>query len=384
MKHYCPLPWVNLYAEVDGFEPCCNWKRLPGDKIAQDAHEGFHGIKIQQVRQDMLDGKSIPNCEYCYNDESIGAKSFRLSAIDRYGIVNEPAIECLDIVFDNVCNLKCRGCNSSASHLWRSDEIELYGEPLVKDKYTKNLSWNTTDLSNLKSISISGGEPFVSKDCETFLQTLTDQDLIQNIKLTFATNCTIIPTAAVHKALVDCDDLHMILSIDGIGSLNEYFRSPSVWDKCVEVMKYFDSLIDLRKNKLTLISVRSTVYIYNVNKLKDIEVFFQQNFPRFETNKRNISVEPTILAIKNMPNELKDLVRPVVESYGQSYSEVLNMLNQPGEDLFDQFLFFHNKLDLLRKEQLGSANQMLADYIAQYESKYNGYLDGKKIFPCIT
>jgi organic radical activating enzyme len=384
MKHYCPLPWVNLYAEVDGFEPCCNWKRLPGDQIAQDAHEGFHGIKIQQVRQDMLDGKSIPNCEYCYNDESIGAKSFRLSAIERYGIVNEPAIECLDIVFDNVCNLKCRGCNSSASHLWRSDEIELYGEPLVKDKYTKNLSWNTTDLSNLKSISISGGEPFVSKDCETFLQTLTDQQLIKNIRLTFATNCTIIPTAAVHKALVDCDDLHMILSIDGIGSLNEYFRSPSVWDQCVEVMKYFDSLIDLRKDKQTLISVRSTVYIYNVNKLKDIEVFFQQNFPRFETTKRNISVEPTILAIKNMPKELKDLVRPVVESYGQSYSEVLNMLNQPGEDLFDQFLLFHNKLDSLRKEQLGSANQLLADYIAQHESKYKGYLNGKKIFPCIT
>jgi len=384
MKHYCPLPWVNLYAEVDGFEPCCNWKRLPGDEIAQDAHQGFHGIKIQQVRQDILDGKQIANCEYCYNDESIGAKSFRQSAIDRYGIVNEPNIQCLDIVFDNVCNLKCRGCNSSASHLWRSDEIKLYGEPLVKDKYTKNLSWNTTDLSTLKNISISGGEPFASKDCEKFLQSLADKDLIKNIKLTFATNCTIIPNEAVHKSLVDCDDLHMILSIDGIGSLNEYFRSPSVWDECVKVMKYFDSLIDLRKNKQTLISVRSTVYIYNVNKLKDIELWFKQHFPRFENTKRNICVEPTVLSIKNIPKELKDLMRPVVESYGKDYIEVLNMLNQPGEDLFDQFLFFHNKLDLLRKEQLGDANQLLSDYIAQYECKYNGYLDGKKIFPCIT
>ena len=64
------------------------------------------------------------------------------------GIVNEPNIQCLDIVFDNVCNLKCRGCNSSASHLWRSDEIELYGEPLVKDKYTKNLNYQAI-FSNL-------------------------------------------------------------------------------------------------------------------------------------------------------------------------------------------------------------------------------------------
>jgi hypothetical protein len=130
-----------------------------------------------------------------------------------------------------------------------------------------------------------------------------------------------------HKLLVDCDDLHMILSIDGIGSLNEYFRSPSVWDECVKVMKYFDSLIDLRKNKRTLISVRSTVYIYNVNKLKDIELWFKQHFPRFENTKRNICVEPTVLSIKNIPKELKDLMRPVVESYGKDYIEVLNMLN---------------------------------------------------------
>lgn len=384
MKHYCPLPWVNLYAEVDGFEPCCNWKRNNGDVIASTAHEGFHGIKIQQIRQDMLDGKAIANCEYCYNDEAIGAKSFRQSAIDRYGIVTEPKLECLDVVFDNVCNLKCRGCNSSASHLWRSDEIELYGAPLVPDKYTKNTSLDADDCTHLNSISISGGEPFVSKDCESFLQNLRDKNVIQNIKLTFATNCTVIPSDPVHRSLLECQDLHMILSIDGIGELNEYFRSPSVWSECVEVMKYFDSLIDLRADKKTLISVRTTVYIYNVNKLKEIEVFFQEHFPRFQITKRNISVEPTMLAIKNMPDDLKDQVRSIVESYGEEYSEVLSMLNQKGENLFDEFLFFHNKLDSLRKEQLGNANQLLSDYLAQHTSKYTGYLDGKKVFLCIT
>jgi pyruvate-formate lyase-activating enzyme len=384
MKHYCSLPWVNLYAEVDGFEPCCNWKRLPNDSVALDAQEGFYGIRIQQIRQDLLDGKQIANCEYCYNDETIGAKSFRQSAIDRYGIVTEPKLQCLDIVFDNVCNLKCRGCNSSASHLWRNDETELYGEPLVKDKYAKNLSAHTTDLSNLKSISISGGEPFVSKECELFLQNLSDKNIIKNIRLTFATNCTVIPTKVMHDSLINCDDLHMILSIDGIGALNEYFRSPSIWSECVEVMKYFDNLIDLRKGKKTLISIRTTVYIYNVNKLKEIETFFKENFPRFDITKRNISVEPTMLSIKNMPPDLKNLVRPIVENYGADYTEVLNMLNQPGENLFDEFLFFHNKLDSLRNEKLGETNQLLSTYIDQHTCKYTGYLDGRKVFPCIT
>jgi len=384
MKHYCPLPWVNLYAELDGFEPCCNWKRLPNDVIPTDTQEGFLGIKIQKVRQDMLDGKQIANCEYCYTDESIGLKSFRQSAIDNWGIVTDPKLQCLDIVFDNVCNLKCRGCNSSASHLWYSEETELYGRPLSETKYTKSSTFQSIDTSHLKSVTISGGEPFFSKDCEQFLVNLRNDKVIKDIKLTFATNCTIVPNNETHQSLLECSDLNIVLSIDGVGPLNEYFRSPSDWNKCVEVMKYFDQLIDLRTDKQTSISVRTTVYIYNVNKLKEIEIFFQQNFPRFGRSKRNISVEPTMLSIKNMPQDLKDLVRPIVESYGSDYAEVLNMLNQPGEDLFDEFLFFHNKLDFLRNEKLGETNQLLSNYIDQHICTYKGYLDGRKVFSCIT
>jgi pyruvate-formate lyase-activating enzyme len=380
MKHYCPLPWVNLYAEVDGFEPCCNWKRLPGDKIAQDAYQGFHGIKMQQVRQDMLDGKSIANCENCYKDESIGAKSFRQSAIEKYGIVDKPSIQCLDVVFDNVCNLKCRGCNSTASHQWYDEEFQIYGKPFVEKKYIRNSTLHTMDANHLKHIRISGGEPFFSKDCEQFLKNLRDKDFIKNIDLTFATNCTIIPNASVHESLLECKDLTIVLSIDGIGALNEYIRSPSNWDGCVNTMNYFNTLIDLRKDKNTNITIRTTVYIYNVNKLKEIDLFFEQMFPRFNKSQKQLSVEPTMLSIKNMPQDLKTLVRPSIEKY----SEVLSMLDQPGENLFEEFLFFHNKIDFLRKEKLGEANSLLSDYINNQQSKSNNYLDGGKVFSCIV
>jgi sulfatase maturation enzyme AslB (radical SAM superfamily) len=380
MKNYCPLPFINIYSELDGFNPCCTWRRFDAEDIILDVNEAFNGIKIKQIRQDMIDGKQISNCEDCYHDEKIGQKSFRQEAIDTWGVVTVPNLQYLDVVFDNICNLKCRGCNSTASHQWYDEEREIYGKPFVEKKYIRNSTLHTMDATHLKHIRISGGEPFFSKDCEQFLKNLRDKDLIKNIDLTFATNCTIIPNSSMHQSLLECNDLTVVLSIDGVGSLNDYIRSPSNWDNCVKTMSYFDTLIDLRKNKKTTIAFRTTVYIYNVNKLKEIDLFFKETFPRFSESKKHVSLEPTMLSIKNMPQDLKKLVRPSVEEY----SEVLGMLDQPGDDLFEEFLFFHNKIDFLRKEKLGEANSLLSDYINNQQSKSNNYLDGGKVFSCIV
>jgi hypothetical protein len=380
MKKYCPLPFINIYSELDGFDPCCSWNRSITEDIIVDVNEAFHGIKIKQVRQDMIDGKQIPNCEYCYHDEEVGQKSFRQESIDTWGIVTVPSLQSLDVVFDNICNLKCRGCNSIASHQWYDEERQIYGKSFVEKKYIRNSTLHTVDATNLKHINIAGGEPFFSKDCEQFLKNLRDKDLIKNIDLTFATNCTIIPNSSFHQSLLECKDLMVVLSIDGFGSLNNYIRSPSNWNDCVKAMNYFNTLIDLRKNKNTIVAFRTTVYIYNVNKLKEIDLFFKQTFPRFSESKKQICVEPTMLSIKNMPQDLKDLVRPSVEEY----SDVLNMLGQPSENLFEEFLFFHNKIDFLRKEKLGEANSLLSDYINNRKSKCNNYLDRRKVFSSIV
>ena len=108
MKNYCPLPFINIYSELDGFNPCCTWRRFDAEDTILDVNEAFNGMKIKQIRQDMIDGKQISNCEDCYHDEKIGQKSFRQEAIDTWGVVTVPNLQYLDVVFDNICNLKCR------------------------------------------------------------------------------------------------------------------------------------------------------------------------------------------------------------------------------------------------------------------------------------
>lgn len=368
MKKYCPLPFINSYSELDGFDPCCNWDRLDNNITEVDFDQSFKGIKITEIRNNLLDGKSVLNCHSCYNDEHVGQKSFRQEAIEAWGIVTEPKLKRLDIVFDNICNLKCRGCNSTESHLWYDDEIALYGKAAVKQKYIKNKNYNSIDITNLEQIAISGGEPFFSRDCEKFLENLKEKNILKNISLTFATNSTIIPSKSFHESLLECKDLVVVLSIDGYGSLNEYFRSPSRWDQCVQTMNYFNDLIDQRKNKSTQILVRTTVYVYNVNKLKEIEIFFKKTFPRFEISKRNLCVSPAFLSIKNMPEDLKNLIRPILISYGPEYQDVLNFLNEQGKDLFESFITFHTDLDKIRNESLDTINQLLYNYIEKYKS----------------
>jgi MoaA/NifB/PqqE/SkfB family radical SAM enzyme len=373
MKHYCPEPFLNLYSELDGFDPCCAWDRLGDSEPANDYEQAFKGIKITQVRNDLLQGREVANCRVCYDNEKVGQFSFRQEAIEKWGIVTEPQLKKLEMVFDNICNLKCRGCNSTASHLWYEEEIKLYDKTFLKQKYFKNKSYNAIDTAHLEQIAISGGEPFLSKDCEKFLEKLISSNRLKNIGLTFATNCTVIPNNVFHQSLLDCENLKIVLSIDGYDKLNDYFRSPSKWHECVNAMKYFDNLIDLRKDKVTNISFRATVYIYNVNKLLEIEQFFKENFPRFNIEKRNLSESPPCMSIKNMPTALKDLVRPIVESYGESYKDVLNFLNKEGEDLFDTFVSFHSQLDEIRNESLEDCNEMLDSYIKNYKNLNKSY-----------
>ena len=373
MKHYCPIPFVNLYTELDGFEPCCVWDRLKESTPETEYEQAFNGIKITQVRNELLQGKKVANCRVCYDNEKVGQFSFRQQAIEKWGIVTEPQLKRLEMVFDNICNLKCRGCNSTASHLWYEEEIKLYNKTFLKQKYFKNKSYNAIDTAHLEQIAISGGEPFLSKDCEKFLEKLISSNRLKNIGLTFATNCTVIPNNAFHQSLLDCENLKIVLSIDGYNKLNDYFRSPSKWHECVKVMKYFDNLIDLRKDKVTDISFRTTVYIYNVNKLLEIEQFFKENFPRFNIEERNLSESPPCMSIKNMPTALKDLVRPIVESYGESYKDVLNFLNKEGEDLFDTFVSFHSQLDEIRNESLEDCNEILNSYIKNYKNLNKSY-----------
>lgn len=335
---YCPLPWIGLNVIPGEIRPCCHWDGAP--------------VPLEEVRASMLAGEKVEGCQQCYFAEQIGSPSKRLEAIEQYGIVKDVSTQLLEITFDNICSLKCRGCCSFSSHMWRKDEEEIYGQPFIDAKYIEsNVSINCNDL---KRIDISGGEPFLSRNVDRFLEQLNN---IQNIELSIVTSGYNKPSEILHNAMSRAKKLYLTISVDAIGNLNDYFRSGSKFETVLKNIEYLNNLCSNDRK----ITINTTVSIYNVTYIKEVEDYFAKHYPHFKVQHRMLQW-PEQLSIQNMPETLKDIVRPIVEEFGPNYSDVLEVINMPGKDLYGHFLNYHNKLDTLRGETL--PNTLLAEYIA--------------------
>lgn len=345
---YCPIPWIGVNILPGEIRPCCHWEGAPQP--------------LEQVREDMLAGKELAGCKQCYFAEQIGSSSKRLEAIEQYGIVKDVSIQLLEVTFDNICNLKCRGCCSFTSHMWRNDEAEIYGKPFIDAKYIE--SDVNIDCNNLKQVDISGGEPFLSRNVDRFIKQLTN---IKDIKLGVVTSGYTKPSEIMFNAMSHAKKLYLTISVDAIGELNDYFRSGSKFETILTNIEHLNTLCD----KDHVIIIHSTVSIYNVTYIKEVEEYFTKHYPHFKIEHRVLQW-PEQLAIQNMPDKLKDIVRPIVESFGPGYEDVLNAINLPGKDLYGHFLNYHNTLDKLRDEHL--PNPLLNSYITENPVSVNSVM----------
>jgi organic radical activating enzyme len=374
---YCPAPWRSLGSSSGRVAPCCWWKNeiLESTVDYNNQADILHSTTFENIRKRMLNGEIIPNCEQCDNNRKIGLTSERDNLLAEYGFVTNVQLTEIKISFDNICNLKCRGCVSGNSHLWMSDEIKLYGKSFVDKKYNYNDIYKNIDFKNIRKVHFDGGEPFLSKRCEDFLIKLYNEGNIKNLNLSCITNCNVIPSDNVLKVLNECKSLEFSISIDGFNDLNDYFRSGSNFKKLENNLNYFYDLFKEKTN--TRLGAITAVSVYNINKLKEIENFLKA-YPKIEWVIKPLEY-PSHMCIKNIPNELKNIIRPIIIDYGNNYKHLLNLLDMPGEDLFGHFINFHEGLNNIRNETLGDKNQLLEDFIYQYK-KQNTPVDSKDFF----
>jgi MoaA/NifB/PqqE/SkfB family radical SAM enzyme len=348
---YCPLPWVHIHVQSDGVvAPCCLYQ----EKV--ELNNSFDNLK-----QRMLAGETISDCEVCYVDEKCSSRSLRTNSIQKYGVVLDSTLKSAEIAFDNVCNLKCRGCGSISSHLWYDDEISLFGTPMITEKYSKHNVYDTININELEKIAVHGGEPFLSPNFKIFCDKILNASNLKEVEIT--TNGTLLPNDSLSKLLLNIDSLILKISVDGIGYLNDYFRSESNFQEIVNNLKFFDSLYDLRINKKTTIIISTTVSIYNVNCLDEIDQYFKQNFPRVILNK-HLLFSPPYMSIKNLPKKYKYQLTEKLDQY----PAIKNYLTQPSDNLFDYFIFINDQIDKLRNTNLKEANLQLSEFVEEYKN----------------
>jgi sulfatase maturation enzyme AslB (radical SAM superfamily) len=229
----------------------------------------------------MLQGESVEqHCRSCYRLENMGIVSARqqetvewanrlnLQSVDELLKLSSPAY--YEIRPSNKCNLQCRMCNPNDSHLI-AREYQQLGLISSTSAIEKNSTgFDIVDFTSARKIYVAGGEPTIMPEFYEFLDRCiaegrTDVEFLVN------TNGTKL-SDRFKQQLSHFSNFHFVFSIDAFEDLNYYIRWPSKWDNVIENLQYL-------KQHGHVVTVNTTVSIYNITNLHKLFAFIDQEFP---------------------------------------------------------------------------------------------------------
>jgi hypothetical protein len=168
-----------------------------------------------------------------------------------------------------ICNIKCISCSSRYSSAW-SGEYQLFDPdaPVITLKKNPEIIWQNLDLSRLKKLHFTGGEPLLNRDNKKILQHLDNLGVLPHLMISYNTNGTIVPDPETLELWKKCRFVRLFFSLDGIGSTFEFTRFPANWNAVQDNIKLIRSLNEIA----ILIEVNAIVGIHNIFNMPD---FFQ-------------------------------------------------------------------------------------------------------------
>jgi MoaA/NifB/PqqE/SkfB family radical SAM enzyme len=411
---FCILPFKHLQIGNFGhYGVCCMFTgTLCDGEDAMSVHTHsldsyWNSDAMRDLRRAMAQGRYVPGCDLCYQEEASGGLSRRILENETWekGFCNEERIplsvvkaeaaatDCrlatlpasLHLDVGNQCNLKCRMCHGFASSRIALDPIHSQwsifgGDPNVpktrfpnKEPWYRQLSFVRDELlrqpQEIRTISFFGGEPLIIKEIGDFLQTLVDAGVAQNVVLQVATNGTV--TKAPWLRIAELFKLVIIsVSIDGYGKYNEYIRFPSRWDTI------HNSIPILRQLSNASVTANTTFQAYNALNVVDLFRYFDDIDIEYGANPLHI---PEHLSACVLPPRVRRLAAERIREYAETDCRreeqrpkvlaLAGMLEGAGDtfdpELLRQFMLMTNDLDVSRGQSLAATDPELVALIRQ-------------------
>jgi len=368
----CPAFYLDATIDASGsYSPCT---ALGGSTFKFD-HQSFKTIwldpKLEDARQRSSAGQQLEMCKRCWSEEQLGFTS------ERNYLINDvtPGLDYtnpeyykkgprhLNIKVSNICNLRCRTCQSVDSYLYHI-EGEYYEKKnnisrtaYTREKFKKHFTDEQLDelfefSTNLERIELYGGEPFLDDQIPKFLTRLIDAGISKNIDLSVSTNATHKLSDTWRKILTNFKEVIVNVSIDGIGSKFTYLRHPGDW---TVVEKNLSDLFELEySNQRITIQPVITVSALNVWNVNDVFEYF-----------KSYNVEPFIILVQwpkyycvnVFPDSIKPLLVDHLHSYNNSkFEPIIRLINtEPNSHdkrltPWEEFKFWTKEKDAYRKE----------------------------------
>jgi radical SAM protein with 4Fe4S-binding SPASM domain len=273
-KSFCSVPWLQIHTEPDNkVFPCCYYSHKPAHSLGnwnkEKATDIFNGEKWNSLRKDFLDGKKPDACSRCWAEEDAGVTSMRQRFNERYsdfpdvtnqngydkykdiiefgnddGSVGDIKLATVDLIFNNLCNMRCRTCGPGLSTGWIQDEIRLGRRSfsLLTNDTVSHMQEDLIELVNMvdpyTEIHFSGGEPMLQEDHYRFLELLIKLNKT-DVKIRYNTNLTTYKLKNYHafELLQKFDNVFMVGSIDAMGIQGEYIRKGFSWEGALDWIK---------------------------------------------------------------------------------------------------------------------------------------------------
>ena len=386
---FCFNPWTNLEISSQGeFRPCCVFKESIKDSTGRAYNintdtldKVYNSDYLKNLRQQFLDGQRPSECFYCWYQESLTKESNRIRYARVVGLdghcqnIEKPSIEnvlTLDIKLGNLCNFKCRICFPFHSSKFAEEQVRHFNSTInlkelnSKGQWAQNPKiWEMFNALGHQVVNIDfyGGEPFLIKQQEIFLDYLISNNHANRVRLHYNTNGSVYPTHLFEKWKL-FKHVDIAFSIDNIDTRFEFERGGE-W---AQVQNNLDQFLQNRLPNMTL-SVYATVNAQNVYYLDQLVAWYETK--EFDNLFFNMLEEPVFLRITTMNQELTDMVVAKLSQIDSTkvskykIDHILESLKNTdcSKNCTDQMADYMLKLDHIRDQKFESTHPEVAQIV---------------------
>ena len=360
-KSFCIFPFISHSLNHENTTLCCR-SQTPVTKTK----DFDWATSLQSIRNSMLQGIRVDNCNGCYKVEDSGRVSARQTQtidwsrkldLTTVGDLNFSKPIMYDVFPNNTCNLMCRMCVPEYSVLIQREQNNQ------KDYLATN--WDYIDLKNTQVVYVAGGEPTAMLDFQKFLDRC-DQENRLDIEIRINTNANKISNSLFLK-LNKFSNIKFTISIDGYGRANDYSRWLSKW-------KNISANIQRIADEQHSINFNITMSIYTIFSFYKLIEYLNKNYSACAVNIgyaafKNDILNPFVFGYNNeMLTKIASIANLDIYHNNKNLQNFVQnlLINAKSSKLnvekLTDFFEYNDNLDKLR-------NSRLQDYIPDLEEK---------------
>lgn len=396
----CTAPLTSILVDTNkGIRPCCYYQDgFLGNVNDNTISEIITNDKWKKLKEQMYANEWPNGCLLCKKNEETMGSSLRQNYFENSTAedIDNEKLTYLEFNGSNICNLACVHCHSLYSSKWHIERKKLIkivdtyeptkqkrvfsSRPIEVGSYLD--SDGTTldkmhlpnpdlvlenikqlDLSNLRTLSFRGGEPFLNSETKTILEYADTQGLLNHVHVSVTTNGTYVDDAVI-ELLKKCKTVHINMSIDGIGDLFNYIR---YGDAKFETIEPNLAKLNAIPNVIILISVASMNYnAFNLLEIRDWTILMSEKYNKVQrlAGFNNCVVSPDYLSLATLSDDAR---KHLIEFYTKNsidneFQYVINLLSNEflGEQIHTQWVEYTELLEAVRGNKIVNIVPQLA------------------------